>query len=188
MLFRIFGMVLLLNGCVAYSPVPENQIKEIKPNIQIEHIPVAREDLAKTIVKSGCYLYQVGEFTKIYIPVDKVFRPMTAQWQDPAKLLVTIAKFISSYDVTEVNVVSLLPGSKANRFNNAIASNQAQKVARALLSKGLDARIVTARGAVPFDQSPIKGGSKYTGNIEDIQGVINYIVVEFRYHHHYLAR
>ena len=170
--FKICCMVLVLLSCVPNDD--QVIIKDVDVNV------VSRENLVKNIIKSGVYFYQVGQVTKLYIPNKMLFVPNTSQWRSAGLgfLFEDMGLLINSYDVTEVNVYSYVSGAKSKRYLNAIANRQAQKVVNGLLDVNIDARVITARGAVPLEKNVAKSVKSYVDLNKNLDG---FVLVEFRY-------
>ena len=196
-IIRVFyGLVcfslLALTGCEPYLDQTHNSHMAYECGVHQSkrQMYVSRGEMANYLIKQGLHLVQSGERTQIFIPINFVFKPTTAQWAKvkpaPKALLADVAKFIRSYEVIQVNVVTSMKGSRSNRFLNAITKRQSQKVAEELLHHGIDTRLLITSGAPPKQFKYLKGGDLRKRRNTDI-AIRGYVVIDFRYLHHYQA-
>lgn len=173
-IFSILCVFLFLVSCV-----PNKEKKVLKEEHVVNY--VTREKLVNNIIRSGIYFYQVGQFTRLYIPSKMLFKPYTSQWRSAGLefLFKDIVLLINSYDVTEVNVFSSIYGAKSKRYLNAIANRQAQRVVEELLAGKIDARLITSKGSLSLRKEITKSLERYYDH-KDVES-FGFISIVFRY-------
>ena len=176
-------LIIVVTLLFAVGCVPQEATKK-ETFLQQESNYINRSDLVKQIIKNGIYFSQIGESVKLYVPEKLLFEKYTSQWSCCSSdiLLKDIVLLISSYDVVQVDVSSFVPGAKSKRYINAIAKTQSQRVVDAMLSYGLDVRVVTANGVKKFKNISNKVMKQYLDKSENLS---NYLVISFNTIHRF---
>lgn len=135
-------MLLLLTSCshspraYIWSPAPTTgQIKMAQASVIISEI---KRDRAVEYI-------QIGETVRIIVCSDALFNPGSANFKETASLD-RIARLMLMLETTSAEVAGYTNEKGICPLNRALSKEQAEVVAEYLWSRGLDARILFAKG------------------------------------------
>lgn len=142
---------------VFVPPVPKLTLKQI------------RHHYVDLMERNKLQVIHVGEDIRIILLDDYLFQPDSANIRPTYDLaLQTAAKFMLTYDKVSVKVSAYLDNRSSYKFSQALSTRQAQVVANALWSHGIDTRLIYAVGYNRLNPVGWNGGGlrKYNRRVE----------------------
>lgn len=95
----------------------------------------------------GVNIIVLGDQILIVVPSARIFNPLTANIKSQAYSTIhMIAQYINHYTKILVKVSAYTADTGSDRVDLALSKQQAEKMAKALLATGVDARILFAEG------------------------------------------
>ena len=103
--------------------------------------------LGDALQNRGVEAIELGDQILVMVPSSRIFQPYTSSIKPQGySTLALIARYVNSFDKMLVKVTAYTNDSGSSRLDMALTRQQANHVARAMQSFGLDARLLYAEG------------------------------------------
>lgn len=151
-----------LAGCGLDAPQPGDLIvKPVAPRTAVQK----QKLYGYLLGEQGISVLQVGETRTIVISSDHLFTVESANFNaEYVKYLNIIAQLINSYDITSIEISAY--GSAAGVAEQALTEKQAQKVLRYLEERGVNTRLIYAKGYGNLNPVAIDHASQFNRRVE----------------------
>lgn len=153
--------LLLITGCGKKKPAPAGPLT----------IEQQRQQYIQQLRAADAQFIKIGEDINIVLPSNQLFIFKSAKINpDYQATLMTAAKLVATYDKINVKVQAYL-----DRAGKRLTTHQAQAVAKVLWRKGIDARLLTAKGL--SNRHPVARNSTIDGAYQNSR-----VEIRFRYY------
>lgn len=97
--------------------------------------------------QQGVQVIQTGETFVVVVPSDQLFNENSANFRDDSILILEpLAYFLRAYETTLITVNGYTDDANSARWNQILSEQQARRMVADLSERGLDARMIIARG------------------------------------------
>lgn len=135
--------------------------------------PTSSEQHAKYMAAlrdEGVQVIQLGETIRLVMLSDEVFAPNSANIVPAYRPVLTdVARLMATYDITSVKVAAYSDKQSPKNLQTALTTQQAQAVSKFLWSRGVDTRLMYAKGyagSKPVDSAASASGRNNNRRVE----------------------
>lgn len=145
-IFKYFLLAIFVLPCWMGCASQDGRFEVQKLNPEVARsMEIAR--LSADLEKSGARVVQVGETIRIILSSDWLFNPASANFSpSSSRALNDLAQLMLITETTSVEVNGYTDIKQNTLQNKALATGQAEAVLDYLGSRGVDARVIYARG------------------------------------------